>query len=153
MAKALKRLGIAVLVLVAAYAALYLFSATQLGNANPIDGITTAVQNQVLDRTGIKGKIESELRANEDTIASYTGMTTDQVDAAIDDLDIPDWTATTLPADAVEANTYNGNYGGTEASITTYTDPSYVTVCANDQDITLSVPASAQKYASYLEYL
>lgn len=153
MGKVIKRLAITVLAIVAAFAVLCIFSSTQLGNANPITGITTAIQNQALDNLGIKSKIDSTLRNNEEAIANYTGMSESQVDDMIDDLDIQDWNATQLPSNATVANTYNGNYGGTEATITTYDDPSYVTVCANDQNITLSVPESAQSYLSYLQYL
>ena len=153
MGKVIKRLAITVLAIVAAFAVLCIFSSTQLGNANPITGITTAIQNQALDNLGIKSKIDSTLRNNEEAIANYTGMSESQVDDMIDNLDIQDWNATQLPSNATVANTYNGNYGGTEATITTYDDPSYVTVCANDQNITLSVPESAQSYLSYLKYL
>ena len=153
MGKVIKRLAITVLAIVAAIAVLCIFSSTQLGNANPITGITTAIQNQALDNLGIKSKIDSTLRNNEEAIANYTGMSESQVDDMIDNLDIQDWNATQLPSNATVANTYNGNYGGTEATITTYDDPSYVTVCANDQNITLSVPESAQSYLSYLQYL
>lgn len=153
MGKVIKRLAITVLAIVAAFAVLCIFSSTQLGNANPITGITTAIQNQALDNLGIKSKIDSTLRNNEEAIANYTGMSESQVDDMIDNLDIQDWNATQLPGNATVANTYNGNYGGTEATITTYDDPSYVTVCANDQNITLSVPESAQSYLSYLQYL
>lgn len=153
MGKVIKRLAITVLAIVAAFAVLCIFSSTQLGNANPITGITTAIQNQALDNLGIKGKIDSTLRNNKEAIANYTGMSESQVDDMIDNLDIQDWNATQLPSNATVANTYNGNYGGTEATITTYDDPSYVTVCANDQNITLSVPESAQSYLSYLQYL
>lgn len=153
MGKVIKRLAVTVLAIVAAFAVLCIFSSTQLGNANPITGITTAIQNQALDNLGIKSKIDSTLRNNEEAIANYTGMSESQVDDMIDNLDIQDWNATQLPSNATVANTYNGNYGGTEATITTYDDPSYVTVCANDQNITLSVPESAQSYLSYLQYL
>lgn len=153
MGKVIKRLAITVLAIVAAFAVLCIFSSTQLGNANPITGITTAIQNQALDNLGIKSKIDSTLRNNEEAIANYTGMSESQVDDMIDNLDIQDWNAMQLPSNATVANTYNGNYGGTEATITTYDDPSYVTVCANDQNITLSVPESAQSYLSYLQYL
>lgn len=153
MGKVVKRLAITVFVIIAAFAVLCIFSSTQLGNANPITGITTAIQNQALDNLGIKDKIDSTLRDNEEAIANYTGMSESQVDDMIDNLDIQDWSATELPGNATVAHTYNGNYGGTEATITTYDDPSYVTVCANDQNITLSVPESAQSYMSYLQYL
>jgi hypothetical protein len=153
MAKIMKRLLIAILIFVGLFAALCLYSTTQLGNANPISGITNAVTNAVIDQSGIKDKIESALRDNASTIASSTGLSESQVNKAIDDLDIQDWTATDLPSDATVAETYNGNYGGTEATVTTYDDPSYVTVTADDQEVTLSVPESAQQYVSYLQYL
>ena len=109
MGKVIKRLAITVLAIVAAFAVLCIFSSTQLGNANPITGITTAIQNQALDNLGIKSKIDSTLRNNEEAIAHYTGMSESQVDDMIDNLDIQDWNATQLPSNATVANTYNGN--------------------------------------------
>ena len=40
-----------------------------------------------------------------------------------------------------------------DATITTYDDPSVVTVTAMGQDITLAVPDSAQSYLPFLSYL
>ena len=45
------------------------------------------------------------------------------------------------------------SYSGTDATITTYDDPSVVTVTAMGQDITLAVPDSAQSYLPFLSYL
>ena len=45
------------------------------------------------------------------------------------------------------------SYGSTDATITTYDDPSVVTVEALGQDITLAVPDSAQSYLPFLGYL
>lgn len=157
MVKALKFILGLVIVAVVAFFALSFFSASQLGStassADPISNIRNAATNAVIDQTGIKEKVESYLHSNASTIASNTGLTESQVDTAIDNLDISDWSATTLPDDAVSTGTYNGNYGGTEATITTYEDPSYVTITANDQNVTLAVPSSAQSYLQYLEYL
>ena len=45
------------------------------------------------------------------------------------------------------------NYGGISAEVTTYEDPSYITVSAEGQTFTLEVPNSAQDYLSLLGYL
>lgn len=153
MALVMKRLLAGILIIIGLVAALCFYSTTQLGTENPVKGITNAITNAAIDKSGIKDKIESTLRDNVDTIAANTGVSTSRVDKAIDDLDIQDWRATDLPSSATVAETYHGNYGGTEATITTYSDPSYITVTANDQNVTLSVPASAQEYLPYLQYL
>jgi hypothetical protein len=153
MAKALKFLLGLVIVVIAAFAALSYFGGTSLGASNPISVVKNSAIDAAIDNSGIKEKIESSLRGNADTIANATGLSETQVNAAIDDLDISDWKSTDLPDDAVVTNTYNGNYGGTEAALTTYEDPSYVTITANDQNVTLAVPESAQSYEQYLQYL
>ena len=47
----------------------------------------------------------------------------------------------------------NAFSNSTDATITTYDDPSVVTVTAMGQDITLAVPDSAQSYLPFLSYL
>lgn len=153
MAKALKVLLGIVVVGALAFAGLSAFGLSQSDSSDPISSIKNNVTDTVIDQSGIKEDIESALRSNASSIASATGLSESQVNTAIDDLDIEDWKCTNLPSDAEVSNTYNGNYGGTEATITTYEDPSYVTVTANDQNVTLSVPASAQEYVQYLQYL
>ena len=100
---------------------------------NPLAGLfeggKNAAANAALDVSGLKSKAESALRGNTDRIAEATGMSSSQVDAA------------------------NISYSGTDATITTYDDPSVVTVTAMGQDITLAVPDSAQSYLPFLSYL
>ena len=79
-----------------------------------------------------------------------TGLTADQVDALVAELDIDSWQAAALPADAVEAGTVDGSYAGIDGTITTYDDPGYVTISAYGQNVTLAVPESAQAYLPYL---
>ena len=112
----------------------------------------TAV-NAALDASGVKTQAEDTLRSHVSDIAAATGLSEDQVNAAIDDLDIASWTATDLPADAQEAGTVDVAYQGVDATVTTYSDPSYVTVNAFGQNVTLEVPASAQQYLPLLSYL
>ena len=57
----------------------------------------------------------------------------------------------TVSADGTSATIIG--YSGTDATITTYDDPSVVTVTAMGQDITLAVPDSAQSYLPFLSYL
>ena len=54
---------------------------------------------------------------------------------------------------AEKTGSANVSYSGTDATITTYDDPSVVTVTAMGQDITLAVPDSAQSYLPFLSYL
>ena len=113
------------------------------------DMIGTGVANAALDASGIKGQIDSTLRE----IASATGMSESQVTSAIDQLNIESWSVTALPSDASATGTFNTTYQGASATVTTYADPSYVTVDALGQELTLSVPESAQSYVSLLAYL
>ncbi len=129
----------------------------ELGIDNPVteavNDAKNAAANAALDASGIKEKAQAALEGNAERIAAATGMSTAQVNEAIANLDIESWRATTLPADALPAGTSNISYGGTDATITTYDDPSVVTVNAYGQNLTLEVPASAQQYLGYLEYL
>ena len=124
---------------------------------NPLAGLfeggKNAAANAALDVSGLKSKAESALRGNADRIAEATGMSSSQVDAAIDALDIQSWEVTSLPEGAEKTGSANVSYSGTDATITTYDDPSVVTVTAMGQDITLAVPDSAQSYLPFLSYL
>ena len=119
---------------------------------NPLAGLfeggKNAAANAALDVSGLKSKAESALRGNADRIAEATGMSSSQVDAAIDALDIQSWEVTSLPEGAEKTGSANVSYSGT-----TYDDPSVVTVTAMGQDITLAVPDSAQSYLPFLSYL
>ena len=110
---------------------------------NPLAGLfeggKNAAANAALDVSGLKSKA--------------TGMSSSQVDAAIDALDIQSWEVTSLPEGAEKTGSANVSYSGTDATITTYDDPSVVTVTAMGQDITLAVPDSAQTYLPFLSYL
>lgn len=117
------------------------------------DMIGNGVANAALDASGVKGQIDSALREHASDIAAATGMSESQVTAAIDQLDIDSWNVATLPADASVAGTFDTTYQGASATVTTYADPSYVTVDALGQELTLSVPDSAQSYVSLLSYL
>lgn len=112
-----------------------------------------AAANAALDASGIKGKIDSELRAHTGDIASATGLSESQVENIINQIDISSWSITTLPADATVAGSFQTSYQGTNVTVTTYTDPSYVSINPWGQTITLAVPESSQSYVSYLSYL
>ena len=69
-----------------------------------------AVTNAALDVVDVKGKVKSAIDQNKDSIASATGMTAEEVDDALDKLDIDSWQATPLPAEARETGTFSGSY-------------------------------------------
>ena len=112
-----------------------------------------AATNAALDASGIKTQADDMLRDNAAAIAAQTGMSEAQVNRAIDELNIESWSVTTLPADAQPTATQSISYGGVTAQLTTYSDPSYITLEASGQSFTLAVPQSAQDYLSLLDYL
>ena len=112
-----------------------------------------AALNAAVDASGVKGIVENSLRDNVDAIAATTGMSEQQVDQAIDELAISSWSVTELPEDATATGSVHTTYQQTDATVTTYDDPSYVTIDALGQSMTLSVPDSAQSYLSFLSYL
>ena len=124
---------------------------------NPLAGLLeqgkNTAANAALDASGLKSKANEALKSNRDRIAEVTGLSRSQVDDAIDALDIESWEVTSLPASASKTGSTDISYGGTDATITTYDDPSVVTVEALGQDITLAVPDSAQSYLPFLGYL
>lgn len=132
----------------------FAFSGTQAGPLSDIaNNAKNAATNAAIDVAGVKDKAKGALESNKSKIAAATGMTEDQVDAAIQDLDIDGWQAATLPNDATATNTISGSASGVSGTITTYDDPNYVTVEAYGQTVTLEVPASAQDYLPYLAYV
>lgn len=123
-------------------------------NGTPLeDAIGTGIANAALDASGVKSSIDEALRSNVESIAAATGLSNEQVETAIDELAIESWSATTLPEDASVSGTFSTSYRGSSATVTTYADPSYITVEAYGQDLTLAVPESAQQYLSLLAYL
>lgn len=111
----------------------------------------TSATNAVIDSLGVKEKAAAALEDNKSQIAAQLGVSEDQVDAAIEDLDIEDWEATTIPSDAVATSTSDYTYEGQDVQLTTYEDPSYVTVDAYGTSVDLAVPESAQSYVSQLQ--
>ena len=113
-----------------------------LGKAADTAKATAA--NAVMDASDVKGQLASAIDERRDTIAAATGLTTDQVDAAVAALDIQSWQAAPLPEGAVATGTYDGAPLGIDGTITTYDDPGYVTLTAFGQTLTLAVPDTAQ---------
>lgn len=118
-----------------------------------VQSTTNNTANAVLDATGIKTKAQTALEANADAIAEKTGLPASIVESIIEDIDIESWSVTSLPANVEETSTQSIDYEGISADITTYDDPSIVTINTGDAAVTLEVPDSAKTYIQYLQYL
>lgn len=116
-------------------------------------GAKASVANLALDAADVKGRVKSALDENREAISQATGLSPEEVDAAVEELDIDGWQATPLPADARKTGEVEGTYAGIDGTVTTYEDPGYVTLEAYGQTVTLAVPESAQKYIAYLQAL
>lgn len=119
----------------------------------PLEGARVTAINTFLDKTGAKAHIEGELHAQADKISEQTGVPVEAVNMGIEMLDIEDWEATTLPADAVSVGTFETDYKGQTVKVTTYEDASYLTVDVYGQSITFDVPESAQMFTKMAPYL
>lgn len=108
--------------------------------------------NAALDATGAKTAVQNALISHSEDISDATGLADNQVQTIITNMDIPSWQVTDLPHDTVETNVVSGTYAGVKAQVTTYADPSYVSIEAYGQDFTLAVPTSAQQYMSLLAF-
>lgn len=152
--KVLRRTLIVVLILIVLVCCAFFVLPQILGKSHPvtavIDDSKIALTNTAIDATGIKGRAQEALEANSERIADATGLPLSTVNEAIEALDIESWQVTTLPRGAVETGTMNVDYGGITADVTTYDDPSVVTVDAYGQNVTLAVPEGSQKYVRYL---
>ena len=124
-----------------------------LGGANPFADAQAAATNAVIDQSGIKDRIENELHAQAQQIADDYGIPIEVLNAGIDDLAIQDWKAVEKPEGVTETGRYEVNADGTAIGITTYNDSSIVGVNAYGLETTLSVPESAQPYASLIPLL
>lgn len=131
---------------------------TVLSNSEGIIGdvansAKNAAANAALDASGAKNRVQDALESHVGEISAATGLSTAEVQQGIDNLAVQDWQVTDLPDDAQTATTFDGSAAGIDGTLTTYADPSYVSVNAYGQDLTLSVPESAQPYLGYLSYL
>ena len=86
-------------------------------------------------------------------LAEANGIPQSIVDTAVDSLAIEDWQVVSLPEDATETGSYSVDTDDMSARITTYDDPSIVTVEAYGQTLTMEVPQSARGYITLLGYL
>ncbi len=120
---------------------------------NPLNGLANEAKatatNSIMD-TGIAGQIEDLINSHVDDIANITGLSTSQIESAVEDLNIDEWTAISLPDGAVATRTVDANAYGIDGTITLYEDPSYITLEAFGQTITFEIPESAQALLSFL---
>lgn len=155
MKKLLKILGIVVVAVVVVIGSGVLLAKNGIDNPvnDAAEQATYEAANAAVDATGIKKQIDSALRDNAGEISRQTGLPQGVVDGMIDGLDVESWKVVPLPGGAVAESTSDVSYGGYDAEITTYDDPSVVTVSTGSGSVTLEVPANAQGHLQYLEYL
>ena len=126
-----------------------------LAGENPFQSARTDAINTLIDVSGVKDRIESELQARAEELSEETGLPLPILEYGIETLAIQDWEATEKPTEdqASETGTYSVVADGTPLDITAYDDPSYITVTVYGQEITLAVPESAQPYVYLLPLL
>ena len=154
-AKTMRRIvlvGILFIVLAAAACgALYMFS-----SGTALESARTQVLNTVIDRAGIKARIETELRDRGSALAEEYGIPQQIIDSAIDTLDVPNWEIVNTPDSSSENDRYGFDVADSQVQITTYDDPAVISVKSDGkvntfgQSISFKVPESAQAYTDLL---
>ncbi len=124
-----------------------------LGSANPFAGAQVAATNALIDQSGVKDRVESELYSHANLISEKTGLPVEAVNAGIASLDVQNWEAVEKPTGVTETANFTVEAEGTPISVTTYDNTGIVTVEVYGQEVTLAVPESAQAYSEYLPYL
>lgn len=109
-----------------------------------------AATNAAMDAVDVKGQIKSTIDQNTNAIASATGLTVEQVNEAVANMDIDSWQAVALPDNIAKTGSIDASSFGVDGTIVTYDNPAYITLEAYGQNVTLSVPESAQTYLPYL---
>lgn len=152
--KKVRRIIIGAVALVVLLVAVVVLLPQTLGEDHPvsqaIDEGKVAAANAAIDASGVKSRAQEALEANAEVIAQRTGLPLKVVDSAIESLDIESWQVATLPSNAQPTGTFDIEYNGMAADVTTYTDPSIVTVVMYGQEVTLAVPEKSQPYLRYL---
>ena len=123
-------------------------------SGNPVSdaakNVKAAATNAAMDAVDVKGQIKSTIDQHTDAIASATGLTVEQVNEAGANMDIDSWQAVALPDSVTKTGSIDASSFGVDGTIVTYDDPAYITLEAYGQNVTLSVPESAQAYLPYL---
>lgn len=135
-----------------------IIGATVLSNSEGVVGdaasaAKNAAMNAALDASGAKNRIQEALESHAGSIAAATGLSEQAVQEGIAAIDVQNWQVADLPETAQVEGTFDGSAAGVDGTITTYSDPSYVTVDAYGQTVTLQAPQSALPYLGYLDYL
>ena len=155
MTKTFRRILFLALLLSAIAAAIFAYAMTggcTSSTVNPLNNAKNGAINAALDATGVKEQIDSELRNRAGAVAAEYGISQAVVDDVVDSLAITEWKATELPKGVEMTGTYTVTDNAASTTITTYDDPSVVTVDMYGQSVTLSVPESAQAYVPYFQY-
>ena len=143
-------LGLLVVVVIGAIGVVALANTSGNPVSDAAKNVKAAATNAAMDAADVKGQVKSAIDQNTDAIAAATGLTAEQVDEAVAQLDIDSWQAVALPDNAVRTGSIDASGFGIDGTIVTYDDPTYITLEAYGQNVTLSVPESAQTYLPYL---
>ena len=121
--------------------------------SDPLGQTRADAVNAVIDSSGIKQRIDSELRSHATDLATQVGISPSLAEGVVDSIAVEDWKAVPLPDSAKATDNFTVEADGTPVEITTYDDTSIVTVEAYGQEVTFEVPESARAYVPYVTYL
>ena len=158
MAKTMRNIVIVAILLIA-LAAAACFALFTCSAGTPLEGARTSALNTIIDKSGVKDKVKEHLATRSQDLADQYGIPHEVVDMGVDMLAIDDWKVVDTPTDSKVKETVEFDVQGSPVQVTLYDDPSVVSLKGNGeintfgQDITFSIPESAQTAVGILPYI
>jgi len=108
----------------------------------------TLAANAALKSVDLGSVVDAQVDAHRSEIAATLGVSEDQVDEAVQQLDVSSWQVVDQPSGLTAVGTYDTTYQGQPVTLTLYDDPGYVSANMGGTDLTFAVPESAQSYVT-----
>lgn len=156
MAKTMRNIvivGISMILVAAALVAVVVCGGCSAMSSASFESIRVDALNTVIEATGLKTRIDSDLRERGYELVEKYGLPDALADQLVDSLAIGDWEVTSKPQDVAETSRFTLDVENNPLEITTYDDNSVVSVGAYGQEVTFAVPEPAQVYMPYVQYL
>lgn len=148
------RLCILALVLALAAGAFVVFGGRFAGSLpQPLNEARLAAANGLLDASGMKARIEEDLRTRASELAEQTRLPLKAVEGAIDGLAIAQWQVTDLPEGTEASGSFTVEPHGVPTTVTLYDRNDVVSAEAYGQTVHFAVPEQAQPYLALVNLI
>lgn len=157
MARTMRRI-VLIAILLIALAGAACFALYNCSAGTPFEGVRTSALNMIIDQSGMKEKVKSELNQKANSLAERYGLPAELANFGVDMLEIEKWKVVDTPNENTAKNTVEFDVKGSPVQVTFYEDPSVISVKSEGkintygQKVSFEIPASAQAVVSVFPY-